>query len=99
MTDESANPEEVVNPEESDGLHFQFCATKTQVRRIDQFLVDRVPWLSRNGVQKLIDNDLVTVNGKPTKASYKIKAGDFVQMVAPPEPVNDLIPEAIPLEI
>ncbi len=99
MTDESANPDEAINPEESDILHFQFRATKTQVRRIDQFLVDRVPWLSRNGVQKLIDNDLVTVNGKPTKASYKIKAGDFVQMVAPPEPVNDLIPEAIPLEI
>jgi len=97
MTDEAAIPEET--PEESDVLHFQFRATKTQVRRIDQFLVDRVTWLSRNGVQKLIDNDLVTVNGKPTKASYKIKAGDFVQMVAPPEPVNDLIPEAIPLEI
>ena len=86
-------------PDESDVLHFRFRATKTQVRRIDQFLVDRIPWLSRNGVQKLIENDLVTVNGKPTKASYKIKAGDNVEMVAPPEPVNDLIPEPIPLDI
>ena len=63
--------------------HFQFRATKTQVRRIDQFLVDRVPWLSRNGVQRLIEGELVTVNGKPTKASYKIKANDLVVMVAP----------------
>jgi 23S rRNA pseudouridine1911/1915/1917 synthase len=86
-------------PEDSDVLRFQFRATKTQVRRIDQFLVDRVTWLSRNGVQKLIENDLVTVNGKPTKASYKIKAGDYIEMVAPPEPVNDLVPEPIPLDI
>lgn len=85
--------------EDADVLHFQFRATKTQVRRIDQFLTERVPWLSRAGVQRLIDDDLVKVNGKPTKASYKIKAGDLVEMVAPPEPVNDLVPEPIPLDI
>ncbi len=39
------------------------------------------------------------VNGKITKASYKLKDGDAVVMVAPPEPVNELIPENIPLEI
>jgi 23S rRNA pseudouridine1911/1915/1917 synthase len=85
--------------EDADVLHFQFRATKTQVRRIDQFLTERVTWLSRAGVQRLINDDLVKVNGKPTKASYKIKAGDLVEMVAPPEPVNDLIPEPIPLDI
>ncbi|MGD0389009.1 MAG: RluA family pseudouridine synthase [Tepidisphaeraceae bacterium] len=85
--------------DDSDVSHFQFRATKTQVRRIDQFLVDRVPWLSRNGVQRLIEGELVTVNGKPTKASYKIKANDLVEMVAPPEPVNDLVPEPIPLDV
>jgi 23S rRNA pseudouridine1911/1915/1917 synthase len=85
--------------DDSDVSHFRFRATKTQVRRIDQFLVDRVPWLSRNGVQRLIEGELVTVNGKPTKASYKIKSNDLVEMVAPPEPVNDLVPEPIPLDI
>ena len=100
-------PEDLNNPEEdeateeaeADVAHFNFRATKTQVRRIDQFLTDRVPWLSRAGVQRLIEEDLVKVNGKPTKSSYKIKAGDHVEMVAPPEPVNDLLPEPIPLEI
>ena len=85
--------------DDSDVSHFRFRATKTQARRIDQFLVDRVPWLSRNSVQRLIEGELVTVNGKPTKASYKIKANDLVEMVAPPEPVNDLVPEPIPLDI
>jgi 23S rRNA pseudouridine1911/1915/1917 synthase len=85
--------------EDADVLHFQFRASKTQTRRIDQFLVDRISWLSRAAVQRLIEEDLVKVNGKPTKASYKIKANDLVEMVAPPEPVNDLVPEPIPLDI
>jgi 23S rRNA pseudouridine1911/1915/1917 synthase len=84
---------------DADVRHVRFKASKTQTRRIDQFLVDRLPHLSRNNVQRLIDDGLVTVNGKPTKASYKIKTGDDVEMVAPPEPVHDLIPEPIPLEV
>jgi len=92
-------PTEEESPDDADVVHLHFRATKTQVRRIDQFLVDRIPWLSRSGIQRLIEEDLITVNGKPTKASYKIKAGDAVEMVAPPEPVNDLIPEPIPLDI
>jgi 23S rRNA pseudouridine1911/1915/1917 synthase len=84
---------------EADVRHLAFKATKTQTRRIDQFLVDRLPYLSRAGVQRLIENGLITVNGKPTKSSYKIKAGDEVLMVAPPEPVHELTPEPIPLEI
>jgi 23S rRNA pseudouridine1911/1915/1917 synthase len=103
--DTSAEGEEIEaedspdSAEEADAIHFHFKATKTQVRRIDQFLVDRVPWLSRNGVQRLIEEELVKVNSKPTKSSYKIKNGDVVEMVAPPEPVNDLVPEPIPLDI
>ena len=85
--------------EEADVLHFEFRASKTQTRRIDQFLSERLTWLSRSAVQRLIDEELVTVNGKVTKASYHIKADDLVRMVAPPEPVNDLVPEPIPLDI
>jgi len=96
-------PEDESLPDESesdvDVRHVHFKASKTQTRRIDQFLTDRLPYLSRAAVQRLIDEGMATVNGKPTKASYKIKAGDDVEMVAPPEPVNDLVPEPIPLDI
>ena len=84
---------------ENDVEHYRFRISKKLTRRIDQYLVDRVTYLSRNGVQRLIDERLVTVNGKPTKSSYRPKAGDVVEMVAPPEPVNELVPEPIPLEI
>jgi 23S rRNA pseudouridine1911/1915/1917 synthase len=94
-----AESESITDEIEGDVRHVRFKASKTQTRRIDQFLTDRVPDLSRAAVQRLIDDDFVTVNGKPTKASYKIKEGDEVEMVAPPEPVHDLVPEPIPLEI
>jgi 23S rRNA pseudouridine1911/1915/1917 synthase len=89
-----------VEPDSGEDVgHFHFKATKTQTQRIDQFLTSRVSYLSRSAVQRLIDDTLVTVNGKATKSSYKLKDGDEVVMVAPPEPVNELIPEDIPLEI
>ncbi len=98
MSDENSIPETDADSGE-DVEHFHFKATKTQTQRIDQFLTGRVSYLSRSAVQRLIDDSLVTVNGKATKASYKLKDGDEVVMVAPPEPVNELIPEDIPLEI
>ena len=84
---------------ENDLEHYQFRLSKNLTRRVDQYLVDRVTYLSRNNVQRLIDEGLVKVNGKPTKASYRPKAGDVIEMVAPPEPVNELVSEPIPLSI
>jgi 23S rRNA pseudouridine1911/1915/1917 synthase len=99
---QAPDPDETIADETSapdESGHFHFSATKNQTQRIDQFLTNRVSYLSRSAVQRLIDDGLVTVNAKPTKASYKLKDGDAVEMVAPPEPVNELVPEPIPLEI
>lgn len=102
MTD-SADPSEPLEPavdsEESDVEHFQWKVTKNLTRRLDQYLVDRVGYLSRAGVQKVIGDGLVKVNGKIAKASYHPRDGDIVEMVAPPEPVNEIVPENIPLDI
>jgi 23S rRNA pseudouridine1911/1915/1917 synthase len=84
---------------DNDVEHYHFRISKNLTRRIDQYLVDRVPYLSRNNVQRLIDEQLVKVNGHKTKASYHPRTGDEVDMVAPPKPVNDLVPEPIPLDI
>jgi 23S rRNA pseudouridine1911/1915/1917 synthase len=86
--------------EESDVEHLHFKVGRDLSRRIDQYLTDRVSHLSRNGVQRIIDEGLVKVNGKVlTKASYRPHEGDQIEMVAPPEPISELIPEPIPLEI
>src|SRR5436309_11054260 len=97
MRDPSNAPE--IDSEESDVEHFQWKVTKNLTRRLDQYLVDRVGYLSRNGVQKVIDAGLVKVNGRTTKVSYHPRDGDQVTMVAPPEPVNEIVPEPIPLEV
>src|SRR5437867_7982335 len=100
--DPSTDPElvdDVEAADEADVAHFHWKVTKNLTRRIDQYLVDRVGYLSRASVQRLIDEGKVKVNGRIPKASYHPRLGDQVEMVAPPEPVNELVPEPIPLDI
>lgn len=85
--------------ETAEVVHFQWKVTKTLTRRLDQYLVDRVGYLSRAGVQRVIKEGLVKANGRVVKASYHPQDGDLIEMVAPPEPVNELVPEDIPLDI
>jgi 23S rRNA pseudouridine1911/1915/1917 synthase len=67
--------------------------------RLDQYLVGAFPDFSRSIVQKVIEANGVEVNGKPAKASYKVRHGDVIR-VRPPEPTHpDPVPEDIPLEI
>lgn len=93
-------------PEEDEDLPAPQTARKLEwrigknlVRRLDQYLVDRVGYLSRAAVQELIRQGAVRVNGKVVKASHHPRENDIVTMEAPPEPVNELVPEPIPLEI
>ncbi len=68
-------------------------------KRLDLFLANRQPGLSRSAVQRLIDEGRVAVNGASAKASYKIRPGDVITLVVPrPEPLA-LLPEPIPLAI
>lgn len=96
---EATEPIASAEIEEGDVEHLHFHVGKDLTRRIDQYLTDRIPYLSRNGVQRLIEEGLVKVNGRVIKASYRPHQGDEIDTVAPPEPVNELIPEPIPLEI
>lgn len=102
MSDSPDQPElstDIDSEAEADVEHFHFRVGKNLTRRIDQYLTDRVSYLSRNGVQRLIDEGLVKCNGRKVKASYHPREGDQVEMVAPPEPVNEIVPEPIPLDI
>jgi 23S rRNA pseudouridine1911/1915/1917 synthase len=94
-----ADPIQVEDAEGADVEHFHWRVSKNLTRRIDQYLVDRIGYLSRAGVQRVIADGLVKVNGRVIKASYRPREGDEIDMVAPPEPVNELVPEPIPLDI
>ena len=67
--------------------------------RLDAFLARRVPDLSRSAAQKLIEEGLVTRNGKPGKKNDKLNVGDAVSYEIPePKPV-DIAPKEMPLDI
>src|SRR5690606_37871156 len=68
-------------------------------RRLDKYLHGRFPRLSRTLIQRLIKIGLVTVNNRPTKASYEPDGGDRIDLVIPPPEPYDVIPEDIPLDI
>jgi 23S rRNA pseudouridine1911/1915/1917 synthase len=67
--------------------------------RLDRFVGDRCPELSRTHAQKLIGEGCVTVNGAAAKASLKLETGDRVDIVIPPEAPSHLTAEDIPLKI
>ena len=67
--------------------------------RIDSFLAENTE-LSRSKAQKLIKEQAVTQNGKPTSASADVRIGDVIRVEVPLADVSVLpTPENIPLEI
>src|SRR5215204_4421043 len=67
--------------------------------RLDQYLVNVFGEVSRSTVKRVIDNGGVDVNGKTSKASYRVRHGDAIR-VRLPEPVFDgPHAEDIPLQI
>ena len=67
-------------------------------QRLDAYLAS-VTELTRSAAVRLIEEELVTVNGKSPNKKEKVKAGDTVN-VSLPEPEPDVaIPQNIPLDI
>lgn len=67
--------------------------------RIDKFLSDSLPDVSRSYIQKLIKDGQVTVNQKAVKSNYKLNAGDMLSMEEPELQEPDIEAEDIPLDI
>ncbi|MEI6044026.1 MAG: RluA family pseudouridine synthase [Chloroflexota bacterium] len=69
--------------------------------RLDKVLVALCPELSRAHLQRLIEEEKLTVNGKPiSKSGYKLRPNDKLWLIIPPAvPLTHLSPEEIPLDI
>ena len=70
-----------------------------QPKRLDVFLVNREPKISRSAVQRLIEQGRVKINGQVVKPSQKIKPGDMIAFDIPKAEPLELKGESIPLEI
>lgn len=68
-------------------------------KRIDKFLSEEFPELSRSYIHKLIEKKLVLVNEKEISKNYKLNECDVIEINIPdPEP-TEVVAEDIPLDI
>jgi 23S rRNA pseudouridine1911/1915/1917 synthase len=67
--------------------------------RLDQYLTEAMPELSRARVQKLIEGGDVLVDGEAQKASFRLRSGEKISLCMPPPEVLEAQPENIPLKI
>lgn len=68
-------------------------------KRIDRYLKARFPQYSRTAIQGAIADGTVKISGRVVKASYKIRAGDQIEISLPGASGPEIPPEDIPLSI
>ncbi len=79
-------------------FRFEFLQAKPE--RLDKFLVDCLPDLSRTRIQTLIKDGFISVDDQsPRKSGQMLDMGCVVKIHIPAQTPTELIPESIPLEI
>ena len=67
--------------------------------RIDRFLSEEMPDMSRSRIQKLIKDGDILVNDKPVKANYRLSFDDRIEVTIPELKEPEIVAEDIPLDI
>ena len=81
--------------------HFRLKVDKGQSSmRVDKYMANMLPGISRNRIQEAADAGHVLANGKSVKCSYKIKPNDILTVVLDfPKNEVTIVPQEIPLDI
>lgn len=67
--------------------------------RLDRFLSEALPGLSRSRLQGLIEEGRVSLQGRTARPSSRLRAGDEVSVAVPPPRPMELVPEDRPLKV
>lgn len=79
---------------------FKFEVTEKDCgERIDKFITNCIPSLTRSFIKKMIDQETCFVNGRAVKASYRVREEDEVAFSLPENVEPDIEAEDIPLDI
>jgi 23S rRNA pseudouridine1911/1915/1917 synthase len=76
----------------------EFTSDRAGVR-LDQYIVQMLPALSRARIQALVKAGHVTLNGEVPKASERIRIGDSIRLVEPPTVAAEVLAQEIPLDV
>ena len=68
-------------------------------KRLDIFLSENLPEISRSRLKKLIDEKRVPVNEKSRTAGYKVRVKEKIEFQIPPLELLNTEPENLPLDI
>ena len=78
----------------------RFEVQSEDIERVDKYLSEQLPDISRSQIKNLIDSGKITLDGEVVgKAGTKLKLGNIIEIKIPEENGDGLIPEATPLEI
>jgi len=77
---------------------FNLTALQSGVR-LDSLIAETFPELSRSAAQKLMENGLVTLNGKAVKKNHKTSSGETFEITLPEPEITDVVPQNIPLDV
>ena len=75
------------------------AAEENAGERLDRFLSENIDGMSRSALSKLIENQAVTVNGKPAVKSRTLSPNDEVAVAVPAPRQLDVAAEDIPLDV
>lgn len=67
--------------------------------RIDVFLSERLPHISRSGIQKLMERELVLLNGAPVRKNHKVSKGEGFDVTLPEPVKTGTEAQDIPLDV
>lgn len=67
--------------------------------RLDKYLAQTLTDYTRSFLQKQIEQENVTVNGKVVGCKYQVKLNDEIEIIIPNPVEVDIVPEDIPIEI
>lgn len=85
--------------EDDSPVSVEFRLSRDLNKRLDRYLVDRIPFLSRTSLQRLIREQAVHVNGRVPKPSTRLRLGDHIIAVLPPPPSTEIHAEQILIDV
>lgn len=86
----------MVTPEGSDTLIVEAVGRAV---RLDAWLTERLPDVSRGAVQRLLEQGAIMVNGAHAKPSYKPGDGDVITIDWPEPESAEATPEDLPIDV